>query len=131
MTLRNLSQVYHLRKEIAEDRRRIQEIEEHLLPGSPPLTSMPRSPGVKDKIGDGVTALIDLRNKLQSNELKCVTEENVLIEYINQAQDSIIRRILKFRFYDGLSWDNVADEIGGGNNANNVRHLCYDFIKRH
>jgi len=131
MTVKQLSQVYHLRAEIEEDRRRIRDIESRLLPGSPPLSGMPHGSGVKDKIGEGVPQLADLRSELQMNEVKCALGEKALLVYINRAEDSFIRRILKLRFYDGLSWEAVAGEIGGLNNADNIKHACYRYIKKH
>ena len=42
-------------------------------------------------------------------------------EFIASVQDSRIRRIINLRFIEKLSWNKVADRIGGGNTEDSVR----------
>ena len=61
MTLKELSQLYYLNREIEMDKRRLQELEVKALPGSQVLTGMPHTPGVKDKVGEYAAEIADLR----------------------------------------------------------------------
>ena len=51
MTLKELSQLYYLNREIEMDKRRLQELEVKALPGAQVITGMPHAPGVTDKVG--------------------------------------------------------------------------------
>ena len=52
MTLKELSQLYYLNREIEMDKRRLQELEVKALPGAQVITGMPHGPGVTDKVGE-------------------------------------------------------------------------------
>ena len=52
MTLKELSQLYYLNREIEMDKRRLQELEVKALPGAQVITGMPHAPGVTDKVGE-------------------------------------------------------------------------------
>ncbi len=42
-------------------------------------------------------------------------KEAAVEQYINSVEDSRMRSILTYRYIDGLSWQQVANKIGGGN----------------
>ena len=66
MTLKELSQLYYLNREIEMDKRRLQELEVKALPGSQVLTGMPHTPGVKDKVGEYAAEIADLRGIIEA-----------------------------------------------------------------
>ena len=49
MTLKELSQLYYLNREIEMDKRRLKALEVKALPGAQVITGMPHAPGVTDK----------------------------------------------------------------------------------
>ena len=48
-------------------------------------------------------------------ELELTETLNQVEEFIAGVEDSRIRRIITLRFIENLSWNKVADRIGGGN----------------
>ena len=50
MTLKELSQLYYLQREIAMDECRLEELEAKLQPGGMNLSGMPHGTGVADKV---------------------------------------------------------------------------------
>lgn len=50
-------------------------------------------------------------------------------EYINRIDDSLIRQIIALRYINGLTWNQVAAHIGGGNTPDSVRMLHNRFLK--
>lgn len=50
--------------------------------------------------------------------------------FIRGIGDSHIRRIITYRFVDGLSWEKVAIRIGGGNSEDTVRMQFKRFLKK-
>jgi len=51
MTLKELSQLYYLNREIEMDQRRLRELEARALPGAQVITGMPHGTGLVDKVG--------------------------------------------------------------------------------
>jgi len=70
---------------------------------------------LKEKLQRRVDDLIDL-----------VVEIN---EYIETIDDSLLRQIITLRHVNGLTWDQVAASIGGGNTADSVRMMHDRFLE--
>ena len=70
---------------------------------------------LKEKLQRRVDDLIDL-----------VVEIN---EYIETIDDSLIRQIITLRYVNGLTWDQVAAHVGGGNTADSLRKMHDRFLK--
>ena len=130
MTLKELSQLYWLNREIEMDQQRLRELELKALPGAQVLTGMPHAPGVVDKVGTYAAEIADLRGIIEAKHQQCLYERSSLERYISSIDDSLLRQIFTYRFVNGLPWEQVAACIGGGNNAGNVRMLCYRYIKQ-
>ncbi len=130
MTLKELSQLYWLNREIEMDQQRLRELELKALPGAQVLTGMPHAPGVVDKVGTYAAEIADLRGIIEAKHQQCLYERSRLERYISSIDDSLLRQIFTYRFVNGLPWEQVAACIGGGNNAGNVRMLCYRYIKQ-
>lgn len=45
------------------------------------------------------------------------------------VDDSRMRRIISFRFIDGMTWEQVGINMGGGNSASTVRTAFYRFME--
>lgn len=67
------------------------------------------------RIEDKYTELLELQNDVE--------------EYIESIADSRMRRIIRMRFLDKLTWNQVADNIGGGNTEDSVRMAFNRFIE--
>ena len=101
MTLKELSQLYYLNREIEMDQARLEALRAKAsAPGSPNYDGMPKSP----------------------------IYENRLERYISEIPDSLTRQIFTLRFISGLSWLQVAYSIGGNNTEGGVKMICYRYI---
>ena len=131
MTLKELSQLYWLNREIEMDQKRLQELELKALPGSQVLTGMPHAPGVVDKVGNYAVEIADLRGIIEAKHKLCLHERSRLERYISGIDDSLLRQVFTYRFVNGLPWLQVAACIGGGNTADSVRMACYRYLEKH
>lgn len=130
MTLKELSQLYYLNREIEMDRQRLQELELKALPGAQVITGMPRASGVTDNVGMCAAEIADLRGIIEAKHQQCLYERNRLERYISGIDDSLLRQIFTYRFINGLPWEQVAACIGGSNTAGSVKMACYRYLER-
>lgn len=129
MTLKELSQIYYLNREIENDCRRLEELEARLSsPSYPSLSGMPRSTVYGNKIEASVADIIDLKAIIAAKQQRCIHERSRLMRYITEIDDSLTREIFIFRFVNGLSWRQVAASVGGNNTEASVKMMCYRYL---
>ena len=131
MTLKELSQLYYLNREIEMDQQRLRELEVKALPGAQVITGMPHGSGVSDVVGRYAAEIADLRGIIEAKHQQCLYERSRLERYIAGIDDSLLRQIFTYRFINGLPWRQVAACIGGGNTADSVRMACYRYLGKH
>lgn len=66
--------------------------------------------------------------QLETAEMELLELTNQVEEYIQSLQDSRIRRIIRFKIIDGLTWYQVAMNIGGKCTEESVRKEFERFI---
>lgn len=67
---------------------------------------------------------------LANLELELLETLNQVEEFIASVDDSRMRRIIMLRFIDNLSWNKVANHIGGGNTEDSVKKSFYRFMEK-
>lgn len=72
---------------------------------------------------------IRLRKKLSRriSELMDLVEETN--EFIEGIEDSLTRQIISLRYINGLTWEDVAANVGGGTTTESVRKVAERFLK--
>lgn len=138
-----LAQYIDLQKELTEVRGRICRLEEQ-------INRMEMEGPVVDKVmgGDGglqpfriegfpypeysrKKTLLFNRKAIQS-ELEMEISEMIadVEKFIKEIDDSHLRRIVTLRVVDGLSWNQVAKKMGGGNTEDGVRKTFNRFLDK-
>lgn len=128
MNKKELSQLYYLNREIEEQQRRVEELENIATSCTSHITGMPRIMGISDKIIKCVAEMADLKGLLDLNLKKCFYELNRLNRYIESVDESHMRMILSLRYINALSWEQIACSIGGGNTEDSVRKAHDRFL---
>lgn len=129
MTKQELSQLYHLRREIAQISQEIEELEARAAGGSPILSGMPHGESMDriSRYGAQIADLLTLKSiKLQ----ECWVELGKLTRFIDAIPDSQMRQIMRLRYANGFSWRQVATRIGGGNTEDGVRKAHNRFLRK-
>ena len=131
MTVKELSQLYWLRKEIERDERRLEELRATIYNPSGGSAAGGHVQGgkVESKIERMAAEIVDLEAIITARYIQCAHERNRLERYISTIEDSLIRQIITLRFVDGLAWYQVAQQIGG-NTEDSVKKMCYRFLKK-
>lgn len=102
MTKEELTQAYYLGREIREWQKKLLECD--------------LEPGTVSDICGKVTAL-----KKKKDEVT---------KFILAIDDSQTRLIFKLRCLDSLTWNQVADRIGGMNSEDTVKKRFYRYLKK-
>lgn len=159
MTVKELSKLYWLNREIEADKARLAELdqqierdERRLLELEESATSvsalnyddMPKSPSLGvSQVERAAIELADLRayiadqkalrqaaaDTIRAKQIMCLAERNRLETYIAGIPDTLIRLILTYRFINGLSWFQVSEHIGMRTTEDSVKKQCYRFLK--
>ena len=130
MTLKELSQLYYLNREIERDQERLEQLRASVsAPGAPNYDGMPKSPSFENRLERYIAEIVDLEAIIQAKITQCLHERNRLERYIAEIPDSLTRQIFTLRFINGLSWLQVAYSIGGNNTEQGVKMICYRYIK--
>lgn len=130
MTIKELSQLYHLNREIEMDKRRLDELEAMTTsPKSPKYDGMPHAPGYSDTLARCVAEIVDLKAIIAAKQIQCIHERTRLERYISGIPDSLTRQIFTYRFVNGLSWWQVAYSIGGNNTGDGVRMRVKRYLE--
>lgn len=111
MTKKELSQLYHLNREIEQDKLRLGELEDAATNTAVKITGLPQMVGIADKTALAAE-IADIRNIIAAKFQLAMAEFNRLNRYIASVEDSQMRQILTLRYISGLSWRKVAFSMG-------------------
>ena len=128
MTIQELQQLFYLEKLIESEKNRLEDLIAAADVKSPVLSDMPKAPGVRDKLGDIVPAIIDQKTEIQKSLLQYEETREALLRYINHVPNARIKLIMILRFVDQKSWQEVADAIGGKETEHSVKQACYRYM---
>ena len=138
-----LTQYADLQKECKEVREKIEKLEKQ-------IAKIEEDGAVIDKVrgGDGglqsfkiegfpypeysrkKTLLYARKATLSELEMELLETLNEVESFIASVKDSHMRRIISLRVVDGLSWNKVADYIGGGNTDGSVKMAFQRFMEK-
>lgn len=130
MDMKTLYRLYYLPKMIEQKEREIQRIWDKLTAMSPSLTGMPHGGGVHDKVGDGVIELVTRKEELEAIKRGFEQEEKDINQYIDDVADIQVNLIMTYRFREKMSWDEVADSMGGVITSDACRMMCVRYLKK-
>jgi hypothetical protein len=134
MEINELKQLYFLKKEIERNKRRLSEMRE-LMKTVKSVTDYSRervqtSVGNESSVERIILEIIELQEMLNAQNIQLILLERKIERYIEAIDDAQTRLMFKLRFIDCKRWENVAEEIGGGNTADSCRMACVRFLKK-
>lgn len=131
MTLKELSQLYYLNREIERDQERLEKLRARAsAPGAPNYDGMPKSPSFENRLERYIAEIVDLEAIIQAKITQCLHERARLERYIAEISDSLTRQIFQLRFINGLTWVQIAFSVGGGNTEEGVRKRVYRYLEQ-
>ena len=130
MTKKELKNLYYLKKEIVEEKKRIKELENLATSCTAKVTELTNKTEVIDRVGNYATEIADLKSLLDLNLKKCFYELNRLDRFIQSIDDPLLRQIIAYRFINGYSWAKISYTIGGNNTPDGLRIKMMRFLDK-
>ena len=128
MTLKKLSSLYRLNREIEQDKRRLIELESAATSPGSQITGLPHASGISDKTGNYAVLIGMMSDEIEKKNNRTLVLYKELTEYINSIDDSYLRQIFMLRCVDGLPWLQVAASIGSSEYS--VKQTYYRYLKK-
>ena len=116
-----------MNKEIEQEKKRLADLEAAEAGIAVDIKGIPYIGIVSDKT---VIAkeIADCKAVIDAKVKASIAEYNRINRYIASVDNSLMRQVLTLRFVDGLSWDQVACNIGGKNTEDSIRKACERFL---
>ena len=135
MTKQQLKQLKYLKSEIKVLREQIDNISAGIVSdvvegseGEFPYTKRRFTvTGVDCKEYERKSKRLQKRLQRRVDDLMDLLEE--INRYVESIDDSLLRQIIYLRHVNGLTWDQVAASIGGGNTGESVRKMHDRFLE--
>jgi len=134
MTRQKLKQVRHLKSEIKLLQEQILTLESEIVTdkvkGS--LSEHPyieTTYTIKGLVHERSAKVERLKKQLQRRVDELMDLRQEVYEFVETIDDSLIRQVVILRHVNGLTWDQVAASIGGGNTADSLRKMHDRFLK--
>ncbi len=131
MTVKELSQLQHLNKEIDLLQKQLMRVRSRSAGLTSVITGMPHSTNIVDRTGATGAELADLESMIESKQKQCIIEYKRIYDYILAIPDSHTRSVFTMRFIEGMSWNAVAMNLHGYNTADGVRKIVYRYVAKH
>lgn len=130
MTLKELSQLYHLNREIEKAKEKLKKLRAKAQsPGSFKLSDLPSCKETGSKTENYALKIAELDEIISAKKERCIDEKIKLMKYISDIDDSLTRQIFELRFVEGKSWPQVAHNLRGSNTEGSVKMICYRYIR--
>lgn len=129
MTIVELNQLAYLEKAIEMESERLRALRESVDVKSPIITDMPKAPGARDKLGETVPKIVDQEAEVDHNIRRLTALKDKLTTFIDKTGNVRMKMILRLRFEEQKSWQEVAEFIGGKETEYSVKQACYRYVE--
>ena len=126
MTIKELSQLHYLNREIEADKMHLAELETAASSVTPKITGLPHIAGISDKTGLAAE-IADLRTIIESKLKLTIATYNRIHRFAASLDDSLVRQAITLKYANCLPWHQVARSIG--RDPRTGKHLSGDALR--
>ena len=124
MKLRDLYSLQPLKIELEHERLKKYRLTIQAASVVPMMSGLPKSSGVTSKVESFGIKIHDTELRIREIE----TRISELEEFIENVRDDQIRVILKLKFEDGMTYQQIAGQLGGKNSKDSIKQILYRFF---
>ena len=131
-TLRELKSVAYLDKEIQNLSETLNEIENASVVGAKSYINSCRTSNYNrySKVEKKALAIVTIKTALENKIVELQELYDNILHWIFNIDDSLIRMVFKLRYLDCLTWNQVADKVGGYNTESSVKKMQQRYLER-
>lgn len=111
MTIDELSKYYYVSKNITKIKQRIEELNSAIISTSKTTSTKIDSTTNNDPTGNIAIKLVELTKLYDKEYLNLVDEELKIVSFLQTIKDEDIKYIIRSRFLELKSWNEIAKEI--------------------
>ncbi len=131
MTKEDLMQVYYIDKEITSWKNELESIRNASVISGTKWRAGGRPKGIgSDKVAEIAVKTAEIKRKIEEKLLELEKAKNEVTGYILSIDDCQTRLIFKLRCLNLLSWNAVADQVGGMNSEDTVKKRFYRYLEK-
>lgn len=131
MTKEDLMQVYYIDKEITSWKNELESIRRASVVSGTKWGVYGKTKGVNsDKVSEIAVKTAETQRKIEQKLLELEKVKNEVTSYILSIDDCQTRLIFKLRCLNLLSWNAVADQVGGMNSEDSVKKRFYRYLEK-
>jgi len=128
MKLRQMSQYAALMARLAHAEELLESLQNASRPGVAVNNGMPRSSEVKDKVGNLIVEIADLKERIAYLKREMEREKKKLHGFIDKVPDERTRTALRLKFMYNITWGQTAEIMGASYTEESVKKLCYKYL---
>lgn len=131
MTKEKLIQVYYIDKEIAVWKSELERVRADAYSIKYKYSPFSKSKkGITDIVAENAIKITELENKIEDRIWELEELKNEVSDYILSIEDPQTRLIFMLRCLKMLSWNAVADKVGGMNSEYSVKKRFYRHLEK-
>ena len=73
----------------------------------------------------------EIRNIRIQRIKKNIADITAFKEWVASISDKHTKKVIVLRYVNGCTWGEVANQLGGCNSADGVKHLCHRYFSRY
>lgn len=130
MTIEELKQYQHLQGEISFWQKELEKAMQKSYVKSPQLTGLPVSKTLADITAQRAIEAEEILSTIRMMQRRAVRMLREIATFIKGIDDPLIRAIIYGRYIKGMTWNQLADSVGGKNTADGLRKLHNRYFRR-
>lgn len=130
MTKEELMQVYYLNKEIAAWKEELERIRSISGVSAVRIGEGRGSKKNADRVAEAAISIAKTEQKIRNKLIELENARSKITSYILNIEDCQTRLIFKLRCLNMMSWNDVADTVGGMNSEYSVKKRFYRYLEK-
>ena len=128
MTLHEISYFHALMCRLERAEELLESLQNASRPGSVVMNGLPRTANAKDKVGNIIVEIEDLKERIEFLKRELKREREKLHEFIDGISDERVRIALRLKYMCDLTWVQTADIMGDRYTDEIIKKLCYKYL---
>lgn len=130
MTKEELMQVYYLNKEITAWKEELERIRSISGVSAMRIGAGRGSKKNADRVAETAISIAKTEQKIRNKLIELEKARSRITNYILNIEDCQTRLIFKLRCLNLMSWNDVADTVGGMNSEYSVKKRFYRYLEK-